>query len=68
MTFQEFEGTREVNDTIPNDVSSSYTKPLKLQKFNIGIDEHPKCNIPSVQLGYAMQKFLNCMKLNHIHK
>jgi hypothetical protein len=42
LTFQESEGTREVKDTIPNDVSSSYTKPLKLWKVNIGTDEHPK--------------------------
>jgi hypothetical protein len=42
LTFQESEGTREVKDTISKDVSSSYTKPLKLQKVNIGTDEHPK--------------------------
>jgi hypothetical protein len=42
LTFQESEGSREVKDTISNDVSSSYTKPLKLWKVNIGTDEHPK--------------------------
>jgi hypothetical protein len=31
-----------VKDTILDNVSSSYTKPLKLQKLNIRIDGHPK--------------------------
>jgi hypothetical protein len=42
LTFQESEGTREVKYTISDDVSSSYTKPLKLWKFNIETYEHPK--------------------------
>jgi hypothetical protein len=42
LTFQESEGSRGVEDTIPNDVLSSYTKPLKLWKVIIGTDEHPK--------------------------
>jgi hypothetical protein len=37
----------EVKDTIPNDVSSSYSKPLKLWKVNIGIDKHP--NLASIR-------------------
>jgi hypothetical protein len=42
LTFKESEGTRVVKDTISDDVSSSYTKPLKLWKINIGSEEHPK--------------------------
>jgi hypothetical protein len=42
LTFKESEGTRDVKDTISDGVSSSYTKPLKLQKVNIGTEEHPK--------------------------
>jgi hypothetical protein len=42
LTFSESEGSRGVKDTISNDVHSSYTKPLNLWKFNIGIDDHPK--------------------------
>jgi hypothetical protein len=35
LTFKEYEGTKVVKDIIFDDVSSSYTKPLKLWKVNI---------------------------------
>jgi hypothetical protein len=46
LTFQESKGTREVKDIIIEVVSSSYTKPLKLWKVNIGIDDNP--NLESI--------------------
>jgi len=42
LTFKESSGTSIVKDTISNDVSNSYTKPLRLWKVNIGSEEHPK--------------------------
>jgi hypothetical protein len=42
LTFKESTGTRIVKDHISDDVSSSYTKPMKLWKVNIGSEEHPK--------------------------
>jgi hypothetical protein len=42
LTFQESTRTREVKDTISGDINNSYTQPLRLQKVNIGSEEHPK--------------------------
>jgi hypothetical protein len=42
LNFKESEGTKAIKHTILDDVSRFYTKPLKLWKINIGIEEHPK--------------------------
>jgi hypothetical protein len=42
LNIKETEGTREIQDTIPSHTCSSYNHPLKLQKVNIGSEEHPK--------------------------
>jgi hypothetical protein len=47
LTFKESPGTRIVKDTISNDVSKSYTKPLRLWKVNIGSEENP--NMASIR-------------------
>jgi hypothetical protein len=39
LTFKESVETRVVKDTISNDVSSSYNKPLKILKVNIESEE-----------------------------
>jgi hypothetical protein len=42
LKFTESKGIRAVKDIIFDDISSLYTKPLKLHKVNIGREEHPK--------------------------
>jgi len=42
ITFQESTRTREVKDTILDDIRNSYTQPLKLWKVNIRSEDHPK--------------------------
>jgi hypothetical protein len=42
LAIKETEGSREIQNTIPNQTNSSYNHPLKLRKINIGTIEQPK--------------------------
>jgi len=42
FNIKEIVGIREIQDTIPSHISSTYTHSMKLQKVNIGSEGHPK--------------------------
>lgn len=42
LEIKETKGNREIQNTIPSHIDSSYNHPLKLQMINIGTEEKPK--------------------------